>query len=634
MQDAEEKGLNDAEFEAALFATIYERFDFLPEDLRMRHTVFCIKCLLVNQPDLFASRNLQGCLDIVADINAPHGTFDMQALILLHWPPKRPPPKATTTAPSKSKKKQSAIPQEPFATIMDKENHSIRLVNSILPQTETRSMMLDLYCQRQSITNESTGERLNGTAPYDFDAALPLHHAYAAETISLSRAKYLLVCGSTAKKFFQKNFALDKSSSKGSSITANIGGCQRTVFFVPHPEYLSRFAAVQELSTIVQTLQEFGRLSGQRVDLAWFTEKADRKTDGQEPDMELPHRADVKRNRAEISGELEEYTDQSCWKGDWFQGYKKRVNLETLEQHVGAQTLKRFHKDTPEGRALRECFSTTSRRWGRWGDKTTPEGIALRALRVAESRARWDKDTDEGAARRGHLSALGHERFDPETVDGVARRQHMSASASNQWDPSTAEGRAFREKKVNALHERFDIDTEVGRANRQHMSAVGSERYSVETEEGREWREKAKDWANEWLDNGGRAFMDQHNKKMYDPSTEIGLQRRQHQSVIQKAIRDPSNPRSHEIKAKQAATRKANLDPTTESGLQMRKDMSDRAKALRDPSNPRSHEIKAKATATRKQTQDLDTSSGRASRFGKSLQAVKEQINSADIDAE
>lgn len=71
--------------------------------------------------------------------------------------------------------------------------------------------MHDIYCQRQSITNPD-GNRLSGTAPYDFDLAVPLHHAYATETLSASRARAVLVCGTYACKFFESTFNVPRNA--------------------------------------------------------------------------------------------------------------------------------------------------------------------------------------------------------------------------------------------------------------------------------------------------------------------------------------------------------------------------------------------------------------------------------------
>lgn len=102
------------------------------------------------------------------------------------------------------------------------------------------------------------------------------------------------------------------------------------------------------------------------------------------------------------------------------------------------------------------------------------------------------------------------------------------------------------------------------------MRACGKQRFDPSTEQGLERRQKAREYALTQMDNGGRGILLQRNATMYDPNTEKGRASRAKQSIVQKALRDPSNPRSAEIKMKAVAnhkaTHKANRDLSTPEG--------------------------------------------------------------------
>lgn len=141
VQDAVDEGLNDVEFEQTLFGSILDGLShFDDDDAKVRHAEFCIQCIEKGRPDLFYSHTLDACMEVTADINSPHGSIKLDALLCLHWPPKRP---SSSTTKSKGK-----APQLPFGTTMDKGNQSISFINRLLPDTDSRSMMLDLYTQR------------------------------------------------------------------------------------------------------------------------------------------------------------------------------------------------------------------------------------------------------------------------------------------------------------------------------------------------------------------------------------------------------------------------------------------------------------------------------------------------------
>lgn len=122
--NGEGQGISDSRFEAILFEEIYESHVGLPDEMRLRHTIFCIQCLRKKSAHSEA-RDLKACMAVAGDINAPHGTYDSLWAIYLHWPSKRPPP----VKGSKSK----CPPQNPFETILDKGNASINFVLNCSP---------------------------------------------------------------------------------------------------------------------------------------------------------------------------------------------------------------------------------------------------------------------------------------------------------------------------------------------------------------------------------------------------------------------------------------------------------------------------------------------------------------------
>lgn len=483
-----EEDLTDGEFEALVFAEIYESFDRLPDSLRLRHTIFCVRCIRANLSLVFEARDLDACLRVASDIEAPHGDLERKSDVVLHWPPKRPSPSKPRTSAPDSNSSGTPLDQEPFATIMDRGNQSISLINRLLPQTESHSLMLDIYCQRQNIRGPQ-GERLVGTSPYDFDAALPIHHAYAAETISLSQATHILVCGSFAKKFFEQNF----NTTSSNPTTVSIAGRDRTVYWIPHPEYLIRFSTAPQRNMAEQTLRRFAQASGQTVDLTWFQERIGRVT-GAEPERNLPSKKKVKQNRTELSQEVRMYTDDNHRKGAFF---------ERLRGFVGGWAP----PNTEKGQRQRAKMGQWSRSFlSTYFDISTPEGRRAREARRIAAVRMHDPNTDRGRALRKVRSIRLLSYYDTSTADGLKHREEKSKAQLKLLDIGTAKGRATREAISQTMTQKFDISTPEGLERRGATSKRSTKIWDVNTEKG----------------HANRAALSLRNKKSYDVSTQAG----------------------------------------------------------------------------------------------------------------
>jgi len=61
---------------------------------------------------------------------------------------------------------------------------------------------VDIYTRRRPITDRY-GTRLEGTLPYDFDPAVPEHHAHCKIQVERSPGNFVALCGVPAREWFE-----------------------------------------------------------------------------------------------------------------------------------------------------------------------------------------------------------------------------------------------------------------------------------------------------------------------------------------------------------------------------------------------------------------------------------------------
>lgn len=213
---------------------------------------------------------------------------------------------------------------------------------NLLPDLESQSLMHDIYCQRQSIT-DADGNRLLGTAPCDFDLPVALHHAYAAETLSASRARAVLVCGSHARKFFESAYNVPRNAVQGHIIS--VDSIERELFFILHPKYLASWAPRTELVQAAKTLRTFASKTDQPVNLDGFVERKNDK--GLAPASG--------HNRLPSSDEVKACREHLCsgWSPSTEAGRDARAGQSQPRESSGFTTTSNFHfSTTPASRGL------------------------------------------------------------------------------------------------------------------------------------------------------------------------------------------------------------------------------------------------------------------------------------------
>ena len=87
-------------------------------------------------------------------------------------------------------------------------------------------------------------------------------------------------------------------------------------------------------------------------------------------------------------------------------------------------------------------------------------------------------------------------------------------------------------------------------------------------------------------------------------------------------------------KAQMIAKNRARYDPETAKGIANRQSQSVVQKALRDPSHPGSDALLAKIAVNQKAALDQSGAAGRKTRSARALRLVKDKVDKADIDAE
>ncbi|KAF7192053.1 hypothetical protein HII31_06698 [Pseudocercospora fuligena] len=291
--------ITSGEFETQLHEAIRTSFHSLPQDIRDRHADFIIEYLRVEEAHVVEAEDLGRCLKIAGQINAPNGDLTRKIIIILHWPPideepeepepeteplpepartgsrKRPAPATAGDAYPRRKqrgryklKARLDHPQKPFATTLDKGNHTIDVLLRCFPDLDLDALLFDIYTRRRDILDEN-GERLEGTDPYSFNKGLPLHHANAVSLIEDSDADVVLLCGIHVRAFFEENFGPLTNAKKGCLMT--IGKKDRQIFYMDHPEYSGHYASRDRLVQTLDTLRRVSKACGAKLDETWLT---------------------------------------------------------------------------------------------------------------------------------------------------------------------------------------------------------------------------------------------------------------------------------------------------------------------------------------------------------------------------
>lgn len=88
-----------------------------------------------------------------------------------------------------------------FRRTFDRPQFSMDLLADSFPDADM-CRTVDLYFRRRPITDRH-GNRLGGTQPYDFDPALPDHHAHAKLEVENAPGNWVTLCGVPAKEWFE-----------------------------------------------------------------------------------------------------------------------------------------------------------------------------------------------------------------------------------------------------------------------------------------------------------------------------------------------------------------------------------------------------------------------------------------------
>jgi hypothetical protein len=88
-----------------------------------------------------------------------------------------------------------------FSCTFDRPQYSMNLLAEINPDAD-KCRVVDLYFRRRPITDRY-GKRLRGTRPYDFDPALPDHHAHTKLQVEEAPGDWVTLCGVPAKEWFE-----------------------------------------------------------------------------------------------------------------------------------------------------------------------------------------------------------------------------------------------------------------------------------------------------------------------------------------------------------------------------------------------------------------------------------------------
>lgn len=189
----------------------------------------------------------------------PTGSLSTNGVVhLLHWPPW-----------------MAGNPAYGCISMHAATNFSLQLLDKAFPDFKNQSS-IDIYCRERN-AHDDQGNRLKTQKLYGQDPNLPNHFALVEQYLSQIEApehvKYpvINVYGQAAKEFFTSTFNSNLTTNRPKfdrdSCTMEIKQRVWSVNFIPHPEWLRRWAtpaARQRFQSLLQTLQQE---HGIRVDL-------------------------------------------------------------------------------------------------------------------------------------------------------------------------------------------------------------------------------------------------------------------------------------------------------------------------------------------------------------------------------
>lgn len=143
----------------------------------------------------------------------------------------------------------------------------MNILRDLFPDVE-KSRVVDIHTRRRPIT-DINGNRLYGTKPYDFDPALPKHHAHCKVQVETSQGKWVMLCGKQAKDWFTAVYG--KLSQQGQEY--EIGDLKRRVFYMDHMEYIGMHASPERLEETRKILRILQKLSEVAVKEKWIKDR-------------------------------------------------------------------------------------------------------------------------------------------------------------------------------------------------------------------------------------------------------------------------------------------------------------------------------------------------------------------------
>lgn len=143
---------------------------------------------------------------------------------------------------------------------MWKKNFSLDILGNIFPEIVEQAFFQDLYKAFQPIRRN--GNRLYGSEPYEHDPSFPQH--FEATWMSAEDGKsgeggeIVLLLGSNVRDTFKRKYGVPDIPQSG--VLMGIGGRQRRVFHIRHPEHTGLYAnrkQLEQLKSILLHLQEY-----------------------------------------------------------------------------------------------------------------------------------------------------------------------------------------------------------------------------------------------------------------------------------------------------------------------------------------------------------------------------------------